>query len=194
MPFQAFARKAQTTPEQKKSNVSLTPNPSPRRGELKKKIINVLTKSSEPWLPLLGEGGGWGFFVFSSGWVEISQEIDGVAGGFYLGACTQGKTENKVYCLLFTVYGLPFQVLMLRIEPATPWQSPNKLGLCAWLKRSLQVMWFPLTSYIIHLTSLGCFLARRAGFFFWLGWNLTRDWWCGWGLLSGCLHTRKNRE
>lgn len=29
--------------------------------------------------------------VFSSGWVEISQEIDGVAGGFYLGACTQGK-------------------------------------------------------------------------------------------------------
>jgi len=31
---------------------------APRRGELKKKIINVLTKSSEPWLPLLGEGRG----------------------------------------------------------------------------------------------------------------------------------------
>ena len=44
---------------------------------------------------------------------------------------------------------------MLRIEPTTPWQSPNKLGLCAWLKRSLQVMWFPLTSYILHHTSLG---------------------------------------
>ena len=58
---------------------------------------------------------------------------------------------------------------MLRIEPATPWQSPNKLGLCAWLKRSLQVLWFPLTSYIIHLTSLGCFLARRAGFFLLVG-------------------------
>jgi hypothetical protein len=28
---------------------------------------------------------------FSSGWVEISKEIDGVAGCFYLGACTQGK-------------------------------------------------------------------------------------------------------
>ena len=55
----------------------------------------------------------------------------------------------------FTVYSLRFQVLMLRIEPATPWQSPNKLGLCAWLKRSLQVMWFPLTSYILHHTSLG---------------------------------------
>ena len=40
-----------------------------------------------------------GFFspkgsVFSSGWVEISQEIDGVAGGFYLGACTQGKERR----------------------------------------------------------------------------------------------------
>ena len=31
---------------------------------------------------------------FSSGWVEISQEIDGVAGGFYLGACTQGKERR----------------------------------------------------------------------------------------------------
>ena len=28
---------------------------------------------------------------FSSGWVEISKEIDGVAACFYLGACTQGK-------------------------------------------------------------------------------------------------------
>ena len=61
----------------------------------------------------------------------------------------------------FTVYSLRFQVLMLRIEPATPWQSPNKLGLCAWLKRSLQVMRFPLTSYILHHTSLSCFLEKR---------------------------------
>ena len=29
--------------------------------------------------------------VFSSVQVEISKEIDGVAGCFYLGACTQGK-------------------------------------------------------------------------------------------------------
>ena len=35
-----------------------------------------------------------GFQGFSSGWVEISQEIDGVAGGFYLGACTQGKERR----------------------------------------------------------------------------------------------------
>ena len=54
---------------------------------------------------------------------------------------------------------------MLRIEPATPWQSPNKLGLCAWLKRSLVSAHglnaaFRLcgsllhhTSYILHLTS-----------------------------------------
>ena len=63
-----------------------------------------------------------------------------------------GKTVT-VYGLRFTVYSLRFQVLMLRIEPATPWQSPNKLGLCAWLKRSLQVMWFPLTSYLLHHTS-----------------------------------------
>jgi len=34
------------------------------------------------------------FLGFSSGWVEISQEIDGVAGGFYLGACTQGKEHR----------------------------------------------------------------------------------------------------
>ena len=55
---------------------------------------------------------------------------------------------RKKYDSGFTVSGL-----MLRIEPATPWQSPNKLGFCAWLKRSLQVMWFHLPSYIFHLTS-----------------------------------------
>ena len=65
----------------------------------------------------------------------------------------RGEPKNREKSLRFTVYGLPFQILMLRIEPATPWQSPNKLGLCAWLKRSLQVMWFPLTSYILPLTS-----------------------------------------
>ncbi len=31
---------------------------------------------------------------FSSGWVEISKEIDGVAACFYLGACTQGKDAD----------------------------------------------------------------------------------------------------
>ena len=32
--------------------------------------------------------------VFASVWVEISQEIDGVAGGFYLDACIQGKERR----------------------------------------------------------------------------------------------------
>ena len=31
---------------------------------------------------------------FSSGWVEISKEIDGVAACFLLGACTQEKARR----------------------------------------------------------------------------------------------------
>ena len=64
-----------------KATNSLTPNPSPRRGGTYprrggiKKIINNLTKSSEPRLPLLGEGGGEAGIMKRETWKFIIQTI-----------------------------------------------------------------------------------------------------------------------